>query len=80
MTYRIDLPAGVDPARLQVRATLYYQAIPPYYLRNLFEAAPDGPATRRLHYLCSHVDLKGTPIEGWKLKITSAACGVKRRP
>ena len=64
VTYRIDLPAGVDPARLQVRATLYYQAIPPYFLRNLFETAPDGPATRRLHYLCSHVDLKGTPDRG----------------
>ena len=31
-----------------------------------------GPATRRLYYLCSHVNLRGTPIEGWKLKLTSA--------
>ena len=40
--------------------------MPPYFLRNLFETAPDGPATRRLHYMASHLELKGTPIEGWK--------------
>jgi hypothetical protein len=78
VTYRIDLPsqAGLDPARLRVRATMYYQAIPPYYLRNLFESARHGPATRRLHYLCSQLNLKGTPIEGWKLPITSTPCPV----
>ncbi|MBV9122376.1 MAG: hypothetical protein JO112_03310 [Planctomycetes bacterium] len=79
VTYRIELPRGVDPGRLRVRATLYYQALPPYYLRNLFETAPDGPATRRLHYLCSHVNLRGTPLEDWKLRITSAACEVRPR-
>ncbi len=78
VVYRIDLPRGVDPSRLEVRATLYYQAIPPYFLRNIFESGSDGPATRRLHYLCSHIDLKGTPIENWKLRITSAACAVGR--
>lgn len=78
--YRIDLPGVIDPARLQVRATLYYQAIPPYFLRNLFETAPDGPATRRLHHICSQLNLKGTPIEDWKLRVTSSSCGVRRRP
>ncbi len=76
--YRIDLPGAVDSSRVEVRATLYYQAIPPYFLRNLFQTAPDGPATRRLHYLCSHLELEGTPIENWKLRIASAACGVER--
>ena len=47
VTYRVTLPAGVDAAGLTVRATLYYQALPPYYLMNLFRTAPDGPATRR---------------------------------
>lgn len=59
VVYRMELPADVDPSRLQVRATLYYQAVPPYYLRNLFETAPDGPATRRLHAMFIHLDLKG---------------------
>ena len=62
-----------------MRATLYYQAVPPYMLRNLFEATPDGPATRRLHHLASRIDLKGTPIEGWKLKIASDECVPSRR-
>jgi hypothetical protein len=72
VTYRVPLPDGVDPARVRVRATLYYQAVPPYFLKALFDTAPDGPATRRLHYLCSHVNLTGTPIEGWKLMVAAA--------
>lgn len=70
--YRISLPAGVDPARVRVRATLYYQAIPPYFLRNLFETAPDGPATQRLHHIAHNLNLAGRPIENWKLRIASA--------
>jgi hypothetical protein len=70
--YRVSLPAGVDPARVSVRATLYYQAIPPYFLRNLFESAVDGPATRRLHHIAHHLNLSGRPIENWKLRIAAA--------
>ena len=77
VVYRIELPGDVDPSRLEVRATLYYQAVPPYFLRNLFETTPDGPATRRLHYLCGNLDLKGTPFENWKLPIASAARALK---
>lgn len=72
VTYRVQLPEDVDPERIEVRATLYYQAIPPYFLQSLFETAPDGPATQRLHYIASNIDLKGTPIENWKLKINEA--------
>lgn len=79
VAYRIQLPADVAPLAVQIRAKLYYQAIPPYYLRSLFTTAPDGPATRRLHYICSHVNLKGTPIEDWKLLVAAAECDVKRR-
>jgi hypothetical protein len=71
--YHIALPEGVDTRRLTVRATLYYQAIPPYFLKQIFDASADGPAARRLHYLCSHLDLAGTPIQGWKLPITSTS-------
>jgi hypothetical protein len=77
VTYRITLPAGVDSAGLTVRATLYYQAMPPYFLANLFATAPDGPSTRRLHALLGHLDLKGTPIEGWKLKVATATTEVR---
>lgn len=75
--YRVKLPAGVDASRLKVQATLYYQAIPPYFLQSLFELAPNGPATQRLHYICSNIDLSGTPIEDWKLPVTSASAEVK---
>jgi len=73
LTYRVLLPEGVDRERLQVKVTLYYQAIPPYFLQSLFETAPKGEATRRLHYICSNIDLRGTLIEDWKLKVTSAS-------
>jgi hypothetical protein len=76
VTYRVQLPAGTDPRRLSVKATLYYQAIPPYFLRSAFETAPGGPATQRLHYICSNIDLRGTPIENWKLAVTSAMAAV----
>jgi hypothetical protein len=74
--YEVMLPAGVDPKNLQVRATLYYQSIPPYYLADRFRNAPDGPATRRLYYLTSNLNTKGTPIEGWKLRLVSATAKV----
>ena len=77
VTYRIALPQDADPAGLKVRATLYYQALPPYYLANLFTTAPDGPATQRLHSLIGHLNLAGTPVEGWKLKVAEAAADVR---
>ena len=80
VTYRITLPAGAERAQTRVRATLYYQAVPPYMLRNLFEGSPDGPAARRLHAMASRVDLKGSPIEGWKLRIASAECSPAVQP
>jgi hypothetical protein len=79
VTYRVALPAGLDSSGLAVRVTLYYQALPPYYLQNLFATAPDGPATRRLHSVMGHLDLKGSPTEGWKLKLVSAETEVSPR-
>jgi hypothetical protein len=78
VTYRITLPAGVEAVGLTVRATLYYQALPPYFLMNLFRTAPDGEATRRLYSLIGHSELKGTPIEGWKLNVAAAEGGTIR--
>ncbi|WP_226781304.1 hypothetical protein [Oceaniglobus trochenteri] len=71
-TYRITLPEGVDPATVTVSATLYSQAMPPYFLKQRFETAPEGPATRRLYYLASRLETEGTLIEDWKLKTASA--------
>jgi hypothetical protein len=71
--YQITLPDGIDMAGLQVTATLYSQAIPPYYLKQRFETAPNGPAPKRLYYLASRLKTKGTLIEGWKLRVNTAS-------
>ncbi len=76
VNYRIALPDDVDPSRVQVRATLYYQAIPPYFLRNIFRTSPEGEATQRLYFLLSHADFTGTAIENWKLQIASETASI----
>jgi hypothetical protein len=67
-----ELPRGVDPSKLMVKATLYYQSIPPYYLLQRFEGAPNAQGTQRLYYLTSRMNVKGTPIEGWRLFVASS--------
>ncbi|MEZ4925524.1 MAG: hypothetical protein R3A50_04560 [Saprospiraceae bacterium] len=73
LQYLVSLPAGMDLSGLSVKATMFYQSIPPYYLNQRFSIAPDGPATQRLYYLTSHLNVAGTHIEGWKLPLSSAA-------
>jgi hypothetical protein len=55
----------------RVVATLYYQSIPPFYLKQRFETAK-GPNGQRLYYLASHLKTKDTDIEGWKLETGKA--------
>ena len=70
---RYEVPLnGLNAGNLTVKATLYYQSIPPYYLNDRFRQAPDQPATQRLYYLTSNLQTKGTPIENWKFAITSS--------
>lgn len=73
----LDYVAQLPPATtglLTVEATLYYQSIPPTYLKDRFDTA-GGPATRRLHFLGSH--LQETPEIGqWKLEIAKASRAV----
>ncbi|HUP61596.1 MAG TPA: hypothetical protein VNA69_14380 [Thermoanaerobaculia bacterium] len=71
VTYRIELPRDVDPAKVSVRASLYYQNIPPYYLRDRFTIGK-GDATKRLYYIASNLNLNGTPMENWKILIGTA--------
>jgi hypothetical protein len=66
ITYRVPLSAVPNAASM--RATLYYQSIPPYYLRDRFTIA-SGNETQRLYYLTSHLSTQGGPIENWKLMI-----------
>lgn len=71
--YVISLPAGIDKADVAVRATMYYQSIPPFYLQQRFRLAPEGEATRRLYYIASRLKTtKDTAIADWKLRLVSA--------
>ena len=71
---RYEIPLSAFGSRnVTVTATLNYQSIPPYYLRDRFSQAPNEPATRRLYYLTSNMQTKGTPIEDWKLQIAKAS-------
>ena len=74
LQYRIDLPSRYRGKPLTVEATMYYQAIPPYWLKQRFDQAPDGEATRRLHYLASRLNLEreGDVFKQWKFRINSA--------
>lgn len=69
--YCITLPAGVDPASVVVRATLWYQSIPPFYLKDRFTIGT-GPATKRLYFIASNLELPGTELESWKIKLAEA--------
>jgi hypothetical protein len=80
---RYEIPLSrlskADTSKLTVKATLYYQSIPPYYLSQRFEQAPHAPATQRLFYLTSRLNTKSTPIEGWKLLVATSPAKAPRR-
>ncbi len=69
--YEIALPPGTDPVDLSLRATIYYQAFQPFWLKRKFEISGDSPDTQRLYFLASHLDTGGTVIEDWKLPLVS---------
>ncbi|HEX6178470.1 MAG TPA: hypothetical protein VF057_08920, partial [Thermoanaerobaculia bacterium] len=77
VTYRIELPRDVDPSKVSVRASLYYQNIPPYYLNDRFTIGK-GDATKRLFYIASNLNLNGTPMENWKILIASTTASQPR--
>lgn len=77
LQYRINVPAQYKGKALTVEATMYFQAIPPYWLKQRFDLAPDGEATRRLHYLASRLDLEGSILDKWRFKINAASATVQ---
>ncbi|MCZ6618614.1 MAG: cytochrome P460 family protein [Gammaproteobacteria bacterium] len=77
-------PEGVKPpAGGTVRARIYYQALPPYYLLdrvallNDYHKPGDFPETQRLLHIVSMLDLEtessAHAIEGWKLLVGQEA-------
>ncbi|HEX8285025.1 MAG TPA: hypothetical protein VF588_16810 [Pyrinomonadaceae bacterium] len=77
VVYRVPLSA-LGGAAVSVQATLQYQTIPPYYLRDRFSLlgrglAPDRTReTRRLKYLADYLNVAGTPVQDWKLPVNCA--------
>jgi hypothetical protein len=68
--YQLELMPELTNAA-KVRATLYYQSIPPGYLRERAEDA-HGPDTARLIKFTNELNVnKYTEISNWKLKIAS---------
>lgn len=72
---------------ISVTATLYYQSIPPYYLKQRFTGSRE-PATLTLQYYVQnlktdHIDPQWTnmlnvaPIRDWKLMVTSVSKNVR---
>ena len=69
VTYLVDVAAL--PARpVALRATLYYQATPPYYLQDRF-CTSQSRDTQRLSFIASRLRLAGTRIESWKLRVAT---------
>lgn len=75
ITYRIPFNEKTRGA-VAVMAVLYYQSIPPYYLKERFNTGK-GPETKRLAYLTSHLTVQGTPLEDWKLSLVCAVRGFR---
>lgn len=75
VTYRV--PANLAAKVARVRATLNYQSIPPYYLRDRFEIGGNGPSTTTLKALVSQVNYRNTPAEGWKIQVGQAEVAAK---
>ena len=71
--YKVALPSGTKLEDVVVTAQIYYQAIPPYYLRQRFEQAPDGMGTQRLLFVTQTLDTTKTPFPNWKLLVAQAS-------
>jgi len=67
LDYQIPL-ADIPGKPVAVRATLYYQATPPYFLQDRF-CTSQSADTQRLYFLAGHVNLQGTAAEDWKLEV-----------
>ena len=88
VSYQITLTPAQAASVASVRATLYYQATPPYYLNQRFNDGGPGSErstdTERLYYIASklNTDVQAADqsqfISDWKLKIAEGAAAVSR--
>ena len=78
MRYRVAL-ADLAGAPAAVRATLYYQATPPFFLQDRF-CNGKGSNRDRLYHIAGLLDLDGTPLEGWKFRLVTTGPVAAARP
>lgn len=69
VSYRIPLNAKTL-GTASVRATLFYQTIPPYFLRQRSETG-HGPDAQRLVQFVQQLNVAGTPVANWRLQIAT---------
>ena len=70
LVYRIPMSQLANrPAT--VKATLYYQATPPYYLQDRF-CTSNSVDTQRLIYMTGQLSLDDTPAQDWKLRLVDS--------
>jgi hypothetical protein len=67
LVYRIPM-TQLAKRPVSVRATLYYQATPPYYLQDRF-CTSNSTDTQRLAYMTDKLSLDHTPAQDWKLRL-----------
>jgi hypothetical protein len=69
--YEISIPANLQDQPISVKASLYLQTLPPYFLADRYKTAT--PATGRLQYLTNSLGtLKGTDFANWKVLVATA--------
>jgi hypothetical protein len=71
LTYRVPV-AELHGKPAAVRATLYYQPTPPFFLQDRF-CTSKSVDTKRLFYVTGNLQLDKPQIEGWKLKVVETA-------
>jgi hypothetical protein len=79
LTYRVPL-RDLAGAPASVKATLYYQAIPPFYLQDRFCTTGTQPDTQRLYALAGYLQLDNTRAADWKLEVVSSGVVPLARP
>jgi hypothetical protein len=72
VTYSVRTADLKGDRAVSVRATLYYQSIPPSYLQDRFCTTPQSPDTSRLFFVAGHANFSGTRAEDWKLLVVSS--------
>jgi hypothetical protein len=75
VSYRIPLSAQIASAT-QIRATLYYQSIPPYYLRQRRETG-EGPDANRLVQFARELKVAKTAVANWRLSLASQTAAIQ---